>query len=92
MPYIIRVRTERGATAGAENCKQYERNERYDRVQRIYYPLLIGRGASRRLPPVLGECVTTDHHMYRVLLHSMVRCSTCDQAIKLYPFRCPLLS
>ena len=69
MPYIIRVRAGRGATTGAEDRRKYERNERYDRVQAIYYPLLIGRGASRRFPPVLGECVTTDHHMYRVLLH-----------------------
>jgi hypothetical protein len=56
-----------GATAGTgDDCREYERNERYDRVQAIYYPLLIGRGASRRFPPGLGECVTTDHHMYRV--------------------------
>ena len=69
MPYIIRVRTGRGATTEAEDLRKYKRNERYDRVQAIYYPLLIDRGAFRRFPPVLGECVTTDHHMYRVLLH-----------------------
>ena len=75
MPYIRQVRTEWGATAGAENCRKYERNERYDRVQAIYYPILIGRDAFRRFSPVLGECVTTDHHMYRMLLHGVVRCS-----------------
>ena len=68
-----------GATAGTGDCGQYERNERYDRVQAIYYPLLIGRGEFRRFPPVLGGCVTTDHHMYRMLLHGVVRCSMCDQ-------------
>ena len=55
-------------------------------------PLLIDRGASKRFPPVLGKCVNTDHHMYRMLLYWMVRCSTCGPAIKRYPFRCPLLS
>ena len=54
-----------GAAAGTGDCREYERNERYDRVQAIYYPLVIGRGASRRFPPGLGEYVTTDHHMYR---------------------------
>ena len=54
-----------GATAGTGDRRKYERDERYDRVQAIYYPLLIGRGASRRFPPGLGEYVTTDHHMYR---------------------------
>jgi len=66
MPYIIRVRTEREQQleqAIAESTKGMR--GRQDRLQAIYYPLLIGRGGSSRFPPGLGECVTTDHHMYR---------------------------
>jgi hypothetical protein len=67
IPYIIRARTEREATAGAGDCKQYERNERYDRVR-----------ASDILPP-LDASLSITIHMYRVLLHWMVRCSIRDQ-------------
>ena len=74
----------------AEDRKKYERNERYDRVQAIYYLFLIGRDASRRCPPVLGECVTADHHMYRVLLCRMVRCYIRGQTIS--DLMIPLLS
>ena len=54
-----------GATAGTgDDYREYERNERYDRVQAIYYPLLIGRGASRRFPPGLGEAMRHYRSLY----------------------------
>ena len=43
------------------------------------------------MPPLEVTCISSIC-AYRMLLHWMVQCSTRGPAVKLYPFRCPLLS